>query len=358
MFVAQPEFAPNPSGRAKDGADVLLEVKNLSATFEIKRGTMHAVDDVSFSIRKGEVLGLVGESGSGKTLTALSILRLQPSSAQITGQIIYHFTPSEKQSWLEGEPFKDLAKLSESQLKRVRGKEIAMIFQDPLSSLNPVHRVGDQIVEAIRLHRTVSKRNAWREAVELMRQVGIQSPEKRARNYPHQLSGGMRQRIMIAMALSCRPKLLIADEPTTMIDEISQMQIIELLRNLKDMFGSILYITHDLGVVAELCTRVAVIYAGRIVETGDVNSIFSSSLHPYTRMLLDSIPRVDKPKQKLVSIPGAITPPINPKAQCRFVDRCPYVAHECREQLPELEDTMQPAGHFSACIRWREIFAR
>lgn len=325
--------------------DSLLQVKGLKITFNVEEDILAAVDRVSFKLARGEVLGLVGESGSGKTMTALSILKLVPKTAKMEGQILHR---SADESW------QDLATFSESRLKKVRGKEIAMIFQDPISSLNPVHRVADQIVEAIRLQKKVSKKQAKREAIELMHAVGIQSPEKRARDYPHQLSGGMRQRIMIAMALSCKPNLLIADEPTTMIDEISQMQIIELLKKLKSRFGAILYITHDLGVVAELCTNVAVMYAGRIVEMGSVKSIFESPKHPYTKMLIESIPRVDKAKQKLVSIPGMITTNFNPKPECRFVDRCHFAEAKCREQLPELEETGN--SHLSACIRWREIF--
>ncbi|MHB1907982.1 MAG: ABC transporter ATP-binding protein [Nitrososphaerales archaeon] len=324
----------------------LLQVKDLKVAFEVARSkVVVAVDRVNFELNRGEILGIVGESGSGKTMTALSILKLLPKNAKMQGEVLYH-----KETW------QNIAKLSEKKLTSIRGGEIAMVFQDPLSSLNPVHKVGDQIVEAIRLHRKISKKLAMKEAIDLMRQVGIQSPEKRARDYPHQLSGGMRQRIMIAMALSCRPNLLIADEPTTMIDEISQMQIIELLKKLKDNFGAILYITHDLGVVAELCTRVAVMYAGRIVEIGSVDSIFARPKHPYTKMLIESIPRVDKTRQDLVSIPGMITTNVNPKDECRFVDRCPYAEQKCRERLPELEETNDSRNHLTACIRWKDIF--
>lgn len=333
----------------------LLSLKNLRVSFKTERGVISAVDDVSLSLRRGEVLGLVGESGSGKTMTALSILKLLPANAKMAGEVLYH-APEGSDAAADQEGWLNLSQMKDSRLKRIRGKEIAMIFQDPLTSLNPVHKVGDQIVEAIRLHGKVRKKAAWEEAVSLMRQVGIQSPEKRAKNYPHQLSGGMRQRIMIAMALSCHPNLLIADEPTTMIDEISQMQIIELLKKLKDNFGAVLYITHDLGVVAELCTSIAVMYSGRIVETGDVRTIFKSPRHPYTKMLIDSIPRVDRSKQRLVSIPGSISGNIEPKSECRFADRCPYVMNKCRERLPELEDTLNPPGHMSACVRWKEVF--
>ncbi len=332
--------------------DSLLEIKDLSVKFMLaKNDVLHAVDKVSFVINRNEVVGIVGESGSGKTLTSLAILKLTPRLATVAGKVTYFKRIS------SGE-FKSvpLDRFPERFLKRYRGSEIAMIFQDPLSSLNPVQKVGDQIVEAIRLHRRVSKRKAWARAVELMGQVGIQSPETRAHDYPHQLSGGMRQRVMIAMALSMEPKLLIADEPTTLLDEISQMQIIEMMKQLRTRLSSILYITHDLGVVAELCTKVVVMYAGRIMEIGDVNTIFNNPRHPYTKLLIESIPRIDKAKSnRLASIPGNVTPPINPKSQCRFVDRCPYAIQKCRESLPELEPAEEGMDHLTSCIRWREL---
>jgi oligopeptide/dipeptide ABC transporter ATP-binding protein len=334
-----------------NNTEILLNVKDLTVSFLLENGKqVLAVDDVSFEIGRGEVLGLVGESGSGKTMTALSILQLQPYTAKMRGQVLYRTTKEERSQK------QDLTSLPEKKLRSIRGKEIAIVFQDPLSSLNPVYRVGDQIVEAIRLHEKIPKKIAKERAIELMRRVGIQSPEKRARDFPHQLSGGMRQRVMIAMALSMEPKLLIADEPTTMIDEISQMQIIELLKGLKNNFAAILYITHDLGVVAELCNRIAVMYAGRIVETGNVLDIFKDPKHPYTKLLIESIPRVDRKKQDLVSIPGMITTNIDPKSECRFVNRCPYASQQCMESLPELEVIPNAQGHFTACIKWKEIF--
>jgi peptide/nickel transport system ATP-binding protein len=339
-----------------------LEVKELSVKFKIdKNNVLHAVDKVSFDINRNEVVGIVGESGSGKSLTALSILKLTPRNASVTGDVTYfkQQTSDDTDSRQSGSQIVvpvSLRRLSEAQLKRFRGSEIAMIFQDPLSSLNPVQRVGDQIVEAIRLHRRISKRKAWERAIQLMGQVGIQSPETRARDYPHQLSGGMRQRVMIAMALSMEPKLLIADEPTTLLDEISQMQIIDMMKQLRTRLASILYITHDLGVVAELCTKVVVMYAGRIMEIGDVSTIFKNPRHPYTKLLIESIPRIDKAKSKrLTSIPGYVIPAINPKSQCRFVDRCPYAIQRCQEALPELEPAEEGKGHLTACIRWREL---
>jgi len=335
--------------------NLLLDIQNLSVKFKNSQGLIVAVNRVSFGLQKGEVLGLVGESGSGKTMTALSILKLLPNNAMLEGDVFYHKIEGDNESRIQ-QAWQNISKLKESQLRNLRGNEIAMVFQDPLSSLNPVQRVGDQIVEAIRLHNKMSKKEAWKQVVDLLSQVGIQSPEKRARNFPHQLSGGMRQRVMIAMALSCRPKVLIADEPTTMIDEISQMQIIDLLKRIKRNFGGILYITHDLGIVAELCTRVVVMYAGRIVEIGDVKTIFTKPKHPYTKMLIDSIPRVDREKQKLVSIPGMIVGNLNPKGECRFASRCPYVMPKCNDGLPELEDTSDSSGHLTACIRWKEIF--
>jgi oligopeptide/dipeptide ABC transporter ATP-binding protein len=338
------------------GTASLLELKDLAVKFKIdKDNTLHAVDRVSFVVNRNEVVGIVGESGSGKSLTALSILKLTPRKASVTGRVTYYLQTANSD---DGQVSSSvlLSDLSESKLKRYRGSEIAMIFQDPLSSLNPVQRVGDQIVEAIRLHRRVDKKEAWAEAIHLMRQVGIQSPESRAHDFPHQLSGGMRQRVMIAMALSMEPKLLIADEPTTLLDEISQMQIIDMLKQLRNRLASILYITHDLGVVAELCTKVVVMYSGRVMEVGDVTSIFQKARHPYTKLLIESIPRVDKAKSKrMPTIPGNVTPAVNPKAQCRFVDRCPYAIEKCKESLPELEPTEDGAGHLTACIRWRDL---
>jgi peptide/nickel transport system ATP-binding protein len=330
-------------------AQSLLELRKLSVSFKLPLGELHAVDGVSFDVRRNEVVGIVGESGSGKSLTALSILRLTPRNARVSGKITYHQESSDGDSI-------SLDQLPESRLKKFRGSEIAMIFQDPLSSLNPVQKVGDQIIEAIRLHSRVSKKEAKSRTVELMAQVGIQSPESRVNDYPHQLSGGMRQRVMIAMALSMEPKLLIADEPTTLLDEISQMQILDMMKKLRTRLASILCITHDLGVVAELCSKVVVMYSGRVMEIGDVYTIFKNPKHPYTRLLIESIPRIDKEKsQRLPTIPGSVTPPINPKAQCRFVDRCPYAIDKCRESLPELEPITDANDHLTSCIRWGEI---
>jgi peptide/nickel transport system ATP-binding protein len=346
------------------GADSnsLLEISDLSVSFKLDRGILQAVDKVSFTIRRNEVVGIVGESGSGKSLTALSVLKLTPRNARISGKITYYRkgSPPAKTGnpTIAPEAIRPVAlsKLREWQLKKYRGSEIAMIFQDPLSSLNPVQKVGDQIIEAIRLHFRVSKIKARTKAIDLMGQVGIQSPETRVNDYPHQLSGGMRQRIMIAMALSMEPKLLIADEPTTLLDEISQMQIIEMMKNLRSRLASIMYITHDLGVVAELCTKVVVMYGGRIMEIGDLQTIFKNPKHPYTRLLIESIPRVDRPKQsRLVSIPGSVSPAINPRRECRFVNRCPYAIDKCKESLPELEQTDSSGAHLTSCIRWREL---
>jgi peptide/nickel transport system ATP-binding protein len=337
----------NTSGKKNS----LLEIKELSVKFKIDSSTfLHAVDKVSFEINRNEVVGIVGESGSGKSMTALSILSLTPRKALVSGNVIYHINASDgsrngsRQSGSEISQGVSLRGLSESELKRFRGSEIAMIFQDPLSSLNPVQRVGDQIVEAIRLHNRISKERAWERAIQLMDQVGIQSPETRARDFPHQLSGGMRQRVMIAM------------EPTTLLDEISQMQIIEMMKQLRTRLASILYITHDLGVVAELCSKVVVMYSGRVMEIADVNTIFKNPRHPYTKLLIESIPRIDKAKSKrLASIPGSIAPTINPKAQCRFVERCPFVIEICRETLPELEATDDGRDHLTSCLRWRDL---
>lgn len=266
----------------------LLEVKNLRTSIKTKQGYRHAVQDVSFQLNRGEILGIVGESGCGKSMTALSILKLVSSPpVYITGgEILY-----------DG---RDLLKLDKKEMRKIRGNRISMIFQEPMTSLNPVYTVGKQIMEAIVLHQQADKKQAFERAVETLRLVGIPSPEQRMREYPHQLSGGMRQRVMIAMALSCRPELLIADEPTTALDVTIQAQILDELRRLQRQFGtSIMMITHDLGVVAEMARRVLVMYAGQVVEYGAVEEIFRNPLHPYTRGLLESIPRLDQTVEKL-----------------------------------------------------------
>jgi oligopeptide/dipeptide ABC transporter ATP-binding protein len=318
-------------------AERLLEVKGLKVRFATEDGTVRAVDGVDFELDRGKVLGIVGESGSGKSVTAMTILGLtRDKNTRFEGEVIY-----------KGQ---DLIGLSESQLRDVRGKEIAMIFQDPMTSLNPVYTVGDQIVEAILTHEPMKKGDAKRRAVELLRQVGIPNAPHRVNDYPHQFSGGMRQRAMIAMALSCNPDVLIADEPTTALDVTIQAQILDLLANLRaDFDSSVILITHDLGVVAEVADEIVVMYAGRVVERGAKREIFYDPQHPYTWGLLGSIPRLDRPKPKrLHSIEG--TPPslINLPQGCKFRPRCPHAFEKCTEE-PELKSRVEAAGHLDRC---------
>jgi peptide/nickel transport system ATP-binding protein len=326
----------------------LLEVKQLKTHFQTERGRVTAVDGISFHVDEGEVLGIVGESGCGKSVTSQSILRLlDEKTAQYDGEILYKGT--------------DLLKMSMSKLQGIRGNEISMIFQDPLSSLNPVYTIGYQIAESILLHQNVSKKEARDKAIEMLKLTGIPAPEKRVDEYPHQLSGGMRQRAMIAMALACHPKLLIADEPTTALDVTIQAQIMELIMGFNQQLNmGIILITHDLGVVAEACTRVVVMYLGQIVEESDVDRLFSSPLHPYTQGLMKSIPHMDGDRsQPLHVIQGSVPSLHNVPKGCRFASRCPYADELCREKMPDLvpyqdsrkvrcwhfESLMQGGGH-------------
>ena len=318
-------------------AEPLLEVKDLKVSFRTEDGVVRAVDGVSFTVDQGEVLGIVGESGSGKSVSMLSVLRLiNDPNMQVEGEVIY-----------KG---RDLMKLHKDEMREVRGAEIAMIFQDPMTSLNPVYRVGDQIVEAILTHQDVGKPAARRRAVELLRQVGIPHPEERVDDFPHQFSGGMRQRAMIAMALANNPDILIADEPTTALDVTIQAQIIELIDDLKDEFNSaIVLITHDLGVVAEIANEIVVMYAGRVVERAPTRQLFYDPQHPYTWGLLGSIPRLDRPKlERLHSIEG--TPPslINLPEGCKFRPRCPHAFDKCTEE-PELRNRTEEHAHLDRC---------
>ena len=318
-------------------AERLLEVKGLKVRFATEDGTVHAVDGVDFELDRGKVLGIVGESGSGKSVTAMTILGLtRDKNTRFEGEVLY-----------KGQ---DLIELSESRLRDVRGNEIAMIFQDPMTSLNPVYTVGDQIVEAIRTHEGSSKREAKKRAVELLRQVGIPNAQQRVDDYPHQFSGGMRQRAMIAMALSCNPDVLIADEPTTALDVTIQAQILELLANLRrDFDSSVILITHDLGVVAEVADEIIVMYSGRVVERGSKREIFYDPQHPYTWGLLGSIPRLDRPKpKKLHSIEGAPPSLINLPRGCKFRPRCPHVFEKCHEE-PELKSRVEAKDHLDRC---------
>ncbi len=303
----------------------LLDVKDLKVHFHTERGRVTAVDGVTFHVNQGEIVGLVGESGCGKSVTSQSILRLfDEKTVQYEGKIEFKGN--------------NLLALPRGKMQEIRGNEIAMIFQDPLSSLNPVYTIGYQIAESILLHQNVSKKEAYAQAVEMLRRTGIPSPEKRINEYPHQLSGGMQQRVMIAIALSCQPQLLIADEPTTALDVTIQAQILELIVQLNQELGmGVIFITHDLGVVAEICTRVVVMYLGQIVEEADTHSLFTNPLHPYTKGLIKSIPHLDGDRsQNLHVIEGTVPSLDHIPTGCRFAPRCPYADALCREKMPEL----------------------
>lgn len=312
---------------------MLLDVKNLKTHFFTDAGVVHAVDGVSFSLDRGETLGLVGESGCGKSVMALSLMRLvlDPPGKIVGGEISYHFADKKET--------RDLIKLGESKMREVRGKRIAMVFQEPMTSLNPVFTIGDQISEAVVLHEDGSKSAVQDRVLEMLKLVGIPAPEQRIREYPHQLSGGMRQRAMIAMALCCKPDILIADEPTTALDVTIQAQILDLMSHLQKELGmAMILVTHDLGVVAEMAKRVIVMYAGQFVETGTVQEIFSSPMHPYTQGLLRSIPSLSKKMRgvKLPTIPGQVPGLINLPRGCYFADRCPKAQDKCfNELVPE-----------------------
>ena len=315
----------------------LIQVKDLHTSFFTPEGEVKAVDGVSFEIAEGKTLGLVGESGCGKSVTALSIMRLVPSPpGRIVGGVIFY----------RG---RDLLKLDGESMRKMRGNEISMIFQEPMTSLNPVFTVGNQIGEAIHLHQGLGKRETREKTIEMLKLVKIADPESRVDDYPHQLSGGMRQRVMIAMALSCNPSLLIADEPTTALDVTIQAQIMELMQELQEQLGmSLLLITHDLGVVAEQADEVAIMYAGKIVERTATKRIFSRPLHPYTVGLLNSLPGARGHKKKrLDAIPGVVPSPLALPSGCRFRDRCPKAAGMCAEAEPEL--VAKDQGHAVAC---------
>jgi peptide/nickel transport system ATP-binding protein len=318
-------------------ADRLIEVKDLKVHFATEDGLVRAVDGVNFTLDRGEVLGIVGESGSGKSVTSMTLLGLtRDKNTRFEGEVLY-----------KG---RNVLRMGEDELQEVRGNEMAMIFQDPMTSLNPVYTVGAQICEAIRVHESVDKRAANRRAVELLKLVGIPNPEGRVDDYPHQFSGGMRQRAMIAMALACNPDVLIADEPTTALDVTIQAQIIELIDRLKDEFHSaVILITHDLGVVADVADEIIVMYAGRVVEHAPTRQLFYDPQMPYTWGLLGSIPRLDRPKaERLHSIKG--TPPslINAPRGCKFRPRCPHAFDKCMEE-PRLENRVEDPGHLDRC---------
>jgi peptide/nickel transport system ATP-binding protein/oligopeptide transport system ATP-binding protein len=306
--------------------DTIVSVENLKTYFYTEDGVVPAIDGVSFEIRKGETLAIVGESGSGKSVTSLSIMQLIPSPpGRIEdGDIKFH-----NESLLDK---------SDAEMRKIRGNQISMIFQEPMTSLNPVFKVGDQIMESIILHQKLNKKEATSEVIRLLNLVGIPEPERRINQYPHELSGGMRQRVMIAMALACNPEVLIADEPTTALDVTIQNQILALMKKLKSESNmSIMLITHDLGVVAEMADRVVVMYSGQVVEQGDIYTIFENPKHPYTEGLLRSMPSTEKRTGKLYAIEGVVPNPLNLPKGCRFAPRCEYATSLCHEEMPEIE---------------------
>jgi peptide/nickel transport system ATP-binding protein len=318
----------------------LLEIQGLKTHFKTDDGWLHAVDGVDMSVDAGETLGVVGESGCGKSVTAMSVMRLVPTppGRYVAGQILW-----------QG---RDLLRLPDEQMRRIRMKQIAVVFQEPMTSLNPVYTIGEQIGEALRLHEGLSKKDATDRAVQMLQRVKIPTPERRVHDYPHQFSGGMRQRAMIAMALSCGPQLLIADEPTTALDVTIQAQILDLLGELKDEFGmAVMLITHAMGVVAEVAQRVVVMYAGKVVEEAPVNELFAHPRHPYTQGLIRSIPRIDTlvgQKARLETIAGTVPKLIAPPEGCRFAPRCKHVVPDCRSATPPLREVAP--GHRVACI--------
>src|ERR1700712_837287 len=332
-------------GEAQTG-ETILNVKNLQTVFFTNSGLFKAVDDISFSVRRGETLAIVGESGCGKSVTAFSIMRLvpDPPGRIVGGSVVLDGT--------------DLLRLDETEMRAIRGNRISMIFQEPMTSLNPVMTVGQQITEVVRLHRNMTRREAWKQSVEMLRLVRIPVPEQRAREYPHQLSGGMRQRAMIAMALACRPALLIADEPTTALDVTIQAQVLALILELQQQFGmALILITHDLGVVAQTAQRVIVMYAGKKIEEAPVETLFASPRHPYTRGLMASIPAVPsigvEANARLVEIPGMVPSLTNLPIGCSFAPRCELAIQRCREEFPPLQ--AWGVDHLAACWRAGEI---
>ena len=323
--------------------DVLLQVESLQTHFGMIDGVVRAVEGLSFTINAGETVAIVGESGCGKSVTSMSILRLVPTPpGKIAGRILF-----------QG---RDLLACSDAEMRAIRGKDISMIFQEPMTSLNPVLTIGRQIGESLRLHEGLSAREAERRAVEILTLVGIPAPARRVKEYPHQLSGGMRQRVMIAIALACNPKLLIADEPTTALDVTIQAQILDLLLDLRDELGmAIMIITHNMGVIAETADRVLVMYAGRIVEQAPVEALFDRPLHPYTQGLLECVPSLTQETERLVAIPGTLPDPARRPRGCRFAVRCRHALPECRKALPPL--TTYDTAHTAACIRAAEFAA-
>lgn len=305
----------------------ILQVQDLSVEFQTVEGTVHAINELTYSLNEGETLGIVGESGSGKSVSSLGIMKLipNPPGRIVGGNIFYNG--------------QDLVTCKESEMEKIRGNDISMIFQEPMTSLNPIKTCGKQIAESLILHRGMKKKEAMHEAVKMMKAVGIANPEVRAHEYPHQMSGGMRQRIMIAMALACQPKVLICDEPTTALDVTIQAQILDLIRDLNKETGTaVIMITHDLGVVSELCERVIVMYTGRIVEEAPAEHLFENPLHPYTKGLMSAVPRITKERAPLSTIEGVVPNPTEKIAGCSFWPRCPYVTEKCKQELPPMTE--------------------
>lgn len=320
----------------------LLEVKHLKTYFFTDDGVAKSVDDVSYTVDRKETLGVVGESGCGKSVTALSIMRLipNPPGKIVSGEILF-----------DG---RDLLKLSDEEMRNIRGNKIGMIFQEPMTSLNPVFTIGNQIEESIILHQKVSKEEAKNRAIEMLKKVGIPAPEQRYREYPHQLSGGMRQRVMIAIALACNPAILIADEPTTALDVTVQAQILELIGGLQESLGmGVILITHDLGVIAEHADKVAVMYASHIVEYSAADEVYFNPLHPYTVGLLGSIPKIHIESERLMTIEGTVPVPTNYPTGCNFASRCSYATPKCIAEEPALIE--EETGHWVACHHWQEV---
>ena len=316
--------------------EIVLEVENLRTYFRTRWGTVKAVDGVSFSLRRGETLGIVGESGSGKSVTMLSLMRLIPMPP---GRIV------EGTITLDGV---NLLQLSENEMSKVRGSQIGLIIQDPMTSLNPVFTIGNQVTEAIRIHQDIPRRTVMEKALEVLRKVNIPAAETRIRDYPHQMSGGMRQRVVGAIGISCQPQVLIADEPTTSLDVTIQAQYLKLLRDIQQESNlALIFITHDFGIVAKMCDRVAVMYAGKIVEMGSVRDIFNNPSHPYTEALLASVPSMDEDVDRLYAIEGQPPALHDLPVGCSFADRCPYVMDRCREEFPPEFPVAE--GHYSAC---------
>ncbi|OIP40928.1 peptide ABC transporter ATP-binding protein [Candidatus Desantisbacteria bacterium CG2_30_40_21] len=319
--------------------ETLLEIKGLKTHIHASEGIVKAVDGIDFKVDTGEIVGIIGESGCGKSMTALSILRLLPSQAKIAGEILYQGN--------------DLLKYDPSQMREIRGKGISMIFQDPTTSLNPVFTVGNQICEAITLHQKISQRAAVEKAIEILRLCGLPSPEEQFKRYPHQLSGGMNQRVMIAMALVTHPELLIADEPTTALDVTIQAQILDLIQNLQAKLNmSVLLITHDLSIISTITRRVIIMYAGKIVEYAQTDSLFASPLHPYTKGLINSIPNIESTEKRLNTIPGVVPNPMNLPCGCRFHPRCPEATLRCFDAEPEIR--LCGEGHGVRCFGVRQ----